>query len=92
MGVLASGKKDDLSSARTAVPGNPEVIRSARDDMKTYALATDVFLAAAIVTATTGIILFAIDESDAPEEDADRDASAVKVGLLPNGVFAGGRF
>jgi hypothetical protein len=88
-GALTLTSKSRLSSDLTAFPGNPSTISNDRSQAKTFAVASDVLLAATAVSA--GIALYvSLHHRAAPSPSAAGVGAEIRVGL--DGVSLGGAF
>ena len=78
-GVLALQAKSDFDQRLKAVPGSSDRIDDARSKMKSYALATDIFAAATLVSAGAAVYFFFADgaESGASKSSSRKRSLAI---------------
>jgi hypothetical protein len=92
-GVLTKKSDDKLDQELANIPGDAAAIESARDELKTNALLTDVFAGAAIVS--TGLfVYFAVSgaSSGSTVEAKAQPRPTVKVGTMGAGLRVFGEF
>jgi tetratricopeptide (TPR) repeat protein len=86
-GLLAKGAHDDHEKELEATRGDAAAIAESRDDMKLYALSTDLLAAGAAALVVTGFVLVLTARGD--DDQAQRE---LKVGVGPARLTLEGRF
>jgi tetratricopeptide (TPR) repeat protein len=84
-GLLAKGAHDDHARELNEPRGDAVAIQQSGDDMKRYALTTDILAAGAVAFAITGVVL-------ALTSGGDDDEAELKVGIGPARLTLQGRF
>jgi tetratricopeptide (TPR) repeat protein len=90
LSISAMLARDDYNKQLDTVPGDPDAIETARDQLWRTSLAADVMYGAALLVGAGGLVLLLTKPRH--ERTPDKEGLDVRVGLTPNAVVARGRF